>query len=178
MAGKEPAMAEGTAAAGSNPNEDQGAQGGGQGGFTPITTQEDFDKLSASIRRAEKDKYEKYADYDALKAKDDELDALQAASQTELQKAEARAKTAEAALLDYKQREKVETWKVEVAEATGVKAALLMGATKEEIEKHAQAIKEAYEPPAAPTVGSDGRKPKATGKDSKSLFAETLKQLE
>jgi uncharacterized protein (DUF3084 family) len=152
-------MAEGTATAGNNPNEGDGAQGGGQGGFTPITTQEDFDKLSASIRRAEKAKYEKYADYDALKAKADELDALQAASQTELQKAEARAQNAETKLKDFEQRERVEAWKAEVAEATGVKAALLMGATKEEIEKHAQAIKEAYEPPAAPIVGSDGQKP-------------------
>lgn len=171
-------MAEGTANAGSTGAEGAQAQGTGNEGaeFTPITTQEEFDKVTAGIRYAEKAKYSKYSDYDDLKAKAEELDAIKAASQTDLQKAEERAKKAENDLKIYKDREKLEAWKLEVAQATGIKASLLAGTTKEEIEQHAKAIKEAYEP-AAPVVGSEGRKPSAPGKTGKDAFAEAISKL-
>lgn len=161
-------MAEETAKAGATQTGDEG--------FKPITTQEEFDKVAAGIRYTEKAKYAKYADYDDLKAKADELDTLKTQGQTELQKAEARASKAESDLKAFRDREKLEAWKQEVSEATGIKASLLMGTTKEEIEQHAKAIKEAYEP-AAPVVGSDGRKPATPGKTGKDAFAEAFKQL-
>ncbi|MCL2757344.1 MAG: hypothetical protein FWD43_04625 [Coriobacteriia bacterium] len=112
-----------------NPPQIEGA------GFTPITTQEEFDKVAAGIRYAEK---AKYSDYDTYKADAAELAKIRAANQTELQKAEERATKAEARVKDLESVQQVTAWKQEVEAATGVKASLLSGSTKEEIEKHAK----------------------------------------
>ena len=155
-----------------------GTQSTGGTGFTPITTQEDFDK---AFNRIFADKIgrerDKFADYNDLKAKAAELDALKEQGQTELQKAEARATKAEAELKTLKADRQIEAWKTEVSEVTGVKASLLSGTTKEEIEKHAQAIKETYKLPAAPVVGSEGRKPATPGKSPVDQFGEVLDRL-
>src|SRR5690348_5300666 len=74
-------------------------QDGSKGGdtstakFEPITSQEDFDK--ALSRRLERERA-KFSDYDELKAKASQLDALSEASQTETEKAAKRASKAEA----------------------------------------------------------------------------------
>lgn len=63
--------------------EDGGDGGGGDAGFTPITTQEDLNKALAS--RLERERA-KFADYKDIRAKADRLDALEAESKTEAQK--------------------------------------------------------------------------------------------
>lgn len=60
--------------------------------FEPITSQEDLDRLVGDRVKRER---AKFADYDELKAKADQLDTLSEASQTETQKAENRATKAE-----------------------------------------------------------------------------------
>jgi len=60
--------------------------------FAPITSQEELDRLVG--KRIERERA-KYADYDDLRAKAGQLDALAEASQTETQKAESRATKAE-----------------------------------------------------------------------------------
>ena len=60
--------------------------------FEPITSQEDLDRLLGDRVKRER---AKYADYDELKAKASQLDALSEASQTETEKATNRATKAE-----------------------------------------------------------------------------------
>lgn len=56
--------------------------------FTPIETQEQLDALiKERIERAERKAAEQFADYDQLKEKAARLDEMEAASKSELQKA-------------------------------------------------------------------------------------------
>src|SRR5690242_6296749 len=63
--------------------EDGGDGGGGDTGFTPITTQEDLNKVLAP--RLERERA-KFADYSDLKSKAARLDELEAANKTEAEK--------------------------------------------------------------------------------------------
>jgi len=151
-----------------------------QDGFEPITTQEALDRIAASIRHNEA---RKYADYDELKAAAERLAVLEESSKTDLEKALARAEKAEAALESIKAEREAEALKAEVSEATGVKASLLFGSTKEELEAHAAAILEAFRPeaPAAPQVGSEGKRtaePRLSGEEAaKAAFGKVLNDL-
>lgn len=106
--------------------------------FTPITSQEQLDKLIGSRLAREK---AKYADYEQLKSKAAQFDKLEEANKTELEKtqerltAETKARTiAETTLLRY-----------QVATENGLdaKAAdFLHGDTREELEASAAALME------------------------------------
>jgi hypothetical protein len=88
----------------SEPTATESAQDGNQSGqtstaqdFKPITTPAELDAfLKDRVARAERKATEKFADYDELKAKASQLDALSEASQTETEKAAKRAAKAEA----------------------------------------------------------------------------------
>jgi len=152
----------------------QGAQGGQTSAEEPKTfTQEQIDALVEE--RLVRDR--KSSGYYDMKEKAEKYDELQEASKTELQKLKERAEKAEVEIKALKQNEQIEAWKQEVSEATGVKTSLLSGTTKEEIEKHAQAIKETYDPPAAPHISTDGKRPVTPGKTAEALFGEALDQL-
>lgn len=56
--------------------------------FKPVTSQEQFDRMVQERLARER---QKYADYDALKSKADRFDELEAANQTELERAQASA---------------------------------------------------------------------------------------
>lgn len=68
---------------------------GGNSGFTPPATQEEFNALVAERIKRER---AKYADYNDLKAKAGQFDELTEAQKTEIQKATERAEAAERAL--------------------------------------------------------------------------------
>jgi len=81
--------------------------------FTPITTQDDLNKVVADrVKRAEA----KYADYDAIKAKAAELDGLKAANQTEAEKTAERI----AALENDLSKTRQETQRLSIATAHGI----------------------------------------------------------
>ncbi|HIW77055.1 MULTISPECIES: hypothetical protein [Gordonibacter] len=111
--------------------------------FTPITTQEELNKIiSARVKR------EKAKTAAAIK----------------------RAETAEGlvaekdALLAEKDAEKdLATWKAEAAKKNGVPAELLRGETKEELEAHAEELAK-FVAPATPVVTGDGEQPSTGGK--------------
>jgi hypothetical protein len=124
--------------------------------FSPITTQEQLDHIvGARLARVEA----KFADYGDLKAKAEKFDKQEEASKTELQKAEDRAAAAEKELQGYKAKEQRAAWAKEVSEATGVPAAALRGATKEEMQAHAETLKPLMATVSAPIVNNDGKAP-------------------
>ena len=88
------------------------------------------------------------------------LTEIEEASKSETQKLADRAAAAEAKAAAYEAREQIAGWKAEVAEATGVPAALLAGSTKEEIEAHAAIAKPLIEnrtPPRSPALSRVNR---------------------
>ena len=149
------------------------ADAGVESGFTPITSQEDLDRIVGARVMRERDKYKDYAE---LKAKAARLDELEEANQTELEKAQKHAKELEAELAGLKAEKEIDGWKAQVSKETGVAAELLRGSTLEEIAEHAKSIKEAYPQHAAPVVRNDGGTSKggqaATSGDVFASFAE------
>lgn len=111
-----------------------GSDGAGTGdGFTPITSQEELDKVLG--KRLDRERA-KFPDYDQLKADAAELKKIRDGEKTELQRekeareaAEARADKAEFAAL-----------RSEVARDKGVPAASITGTTKEELEASAEEL--------------------------------------
>ena len=148
----------------------------GQEAFEAITTQEDLDKMIGKRLSRER---EKYAGFEDLKAKAEKYDAIEEGQKTELQKLQERIEKAEKENAAFKQREQVSTWAAEVSKETGVPANLLRGSTKEELEAHAELLKEfTGEQSSAPIVKSDGQKPKGkAGVTTAELFADATKNL-
>ena len=75
-------------------------------GFKPVTSQEDLDRIIENRLVRER---KKFADYDQLKEQAGKLDRLQA----ELDEAEAK-------VSEFKERDRIEQWKHDVAKETGV----------------------------------------------------------
>lgn len=154
--------------------QENGGQGGGQAEFTPITSQDEFDKrLSERLARERS----KFADYDDLKAKASKFDEQEQASKTELQKALERADAAEKAAAAHEQA----ALRATVAAAKGVPAAGLTGSTKEELEKSADELiawrdngKKPAAPPAGLRSGTGAGLEQLTGKER---AAAALRQL-
>jgi hypothetical protein len=107
-----------------------------------------FDADYVSKLRAESAKYRTEAKANADAAK--RLAEIEESAKTAEQKAAERLAELEAKVNGYETRDQINAWKAEVAEATGVPAALLAGSTKEEIEAHA-AIAKPLITPAPPT---------------------------
>jgi len=140
--------------------------------FTPITSQEDFDKaIQARIAREQS----KYSDYADLKAKAEKLNQIEEANKTELQKAQD-------ALLEAQAKTKaleVANLRAQVAEAKGVPSTLLTGDTKEAIEAAADALLSFKgQTPSAPKSDALGRtNTSSTGGTTSAQFAEAISHL-
>lgn len=103
-------------------------------------TQDELNAIAAEERRKTA---EKFADYDDLKAKADELDQVKQENQTELQKAIARAEKAEKlAAEEQAGREAADrrSLAATVASEKGVPASHISGKTKEELEASADLL--------------------------------------
>ena len=138
--------------------------------FQAITSQEDFDKaIQARIAR---ERAKIPADYDDLKAKAAKLAEIEAANQTEAEKAAARADAAEKRAIELELR----ATRAEVAAAKGVPADLLAGSTQEELEASADALIQFRGEQGKPrlVVGSEGTAGKATT-SPRAQFAELIK---
>lgn len=134
----------------------------GQNGFTPITSQEELDKvISRRLTRAEKSAREKViSDLAPELEKAKQFDALQEANKSELEKANERAASAEAEIAKYKHRDQISTWANEISQETGIPANVLRGDTREELQAHAEALKALIpQKDAAPVVNGEGGKP-------------------
>lgn len=115
--------------------------------------------------KAEARKWEQRAKDNRAQARANEeaarrLKELEDANKSEAEKTAERLAQLEKENQEFKQREQLATWTAEVAEATGVPANLLRGATKEELEAHAAELApvlapaETPDPPRpVPTVG-------------------------
>lgn len=109
----------------------------------------------------------------------DKLKALEDAKLSETQKLTRRAETAEKALADLKNAQQRLDWRNTAAKTTGVPADLIRGATEEEINAHAEALKtylSTIGKPTAPNVPNPAGTPKTkTGTDNPNSLL--LKQL-
>lgn len=158
-------MSEATATAGNTTPEGEGAQQNPamEGSAAERTfTQEEVNALMGKTRKEER---AKFANYDQYKAAADELAKLKEKDKTELQKATERAEAAEAELAERKAADAAAQAAREVAKATGVPAEALRGATREEIEAHAEVLKPFFAKGAAPVVqtGSPSTEAKGSG---------------
>lgn len=119
-------------------------------GFTPITTQEELDKIVSSRLNRER---EKFADYEEVKAKAEQLAEVTEAAETAKAEAEALRGELETA--------RGESLKQRVATEFGVPVNLISGADEDSLKASAQALKEYAEANKAPvgavvkSVGSD-----------------------
>jgi septal ring factor EnvC (AmiA/AmiB activator) len=128
--------------------------------FEPITSQEDFNKRIgerlAGVKR-------KYADYDELKSKATEFDALQEASKSEVQKLQENYTTLQKELNTERRKA--------FAAVKGIPVAAVTGDTPEEWEAAAEALlawrAEQEKPKTAKTTSSTTLKSGATGSDSR-----------
>lgn len=123
--------------------------------FTPITTQEDLDKVIGARLARER---EKFADYDDLKA-----------AASKLAEAEAR-------LAQIDAQAALDKIRNDVAQEAGVPADLLRGSTKDELTAHASALAEALKAhPSVPVIPTQGATPSVSDADSaRRAFAKEL----
>lgn len=131
------------------------APSAGRHAFTPITTQEDLDKVIGARLARERDKY---ADYDDLKAAASKLAA------------------AEARLAQIDAQAALDKIRNDVAQEAGVPADLLRGSTKDELTAHASALAEALKArPSVPVIPTQGATPSVSEADSaRRAFAQEL----
>lgn len=123
--------------------------------FTPITSQEDLDKVIGARLARER---EKFADYDDLKA------------------AASKLADAEARLAQIDAQAALDKIRNDVAKEVGVPADLLRGSTKDELAAHASALAEALKArPSVPVIPTQGATPSVSDADSaRRAFAQEL----
>lgn len=114
-------------------------------------TQEDVNKLMGELRRTER---EKYSDYDSLKEKAAQFDALQEQNKTELEKALEAANTANAELSKLRAQVAHDSLVRKIADEKGVPASLLQGADEESIRSSADSLL-AWQKNKAPNIPAD-----------------------
>jgi hypothetical protein len=132
--------------------EDQGKQQE-DGGFKPITSQEQFDTLIRErIERAKRSAVPD--DYDDLKERAARLEEAEAKGKAELAGMTERAQAAEAERDELRHAAEVEAWKAAVSSETGVPSTVLRGDSLDEIKAHAEAIKASM--PVYPQVREQG----------------------
>lgn len=109
---------------------------GGNSGFTPPATQEEFNRIIAERVSREK---AKYSDYGDLKSKATRFDELSEAQKSEVQKAVERAETAEKAL-QAKESEALRLSVIAKHQIPEEYQDLVVGADQEELEKRAASV--------------------------------------
>jgi hypothetical protein len=101
--------------------------------FTPITSQEEFDKVLA--KRLERERA-KFADYDTLREKASKFDEVQEASKSELQKAQERAEAAEKRATEFEHV----ALRTRIATEMGVIPEVIQGSDEETMRASAQRV--------------------------------------
>lgn len=107
--------------------------------FTPITSQEDLDRIIGKrLERATA----KFADYDDLKAKAAKYDEMEEAKKTEIQREREAREAAERERDELRAARERSELMEKVSDETGVPKRLLTGTTEEEMREHAEALLE------------------------------------
>jgi hypothetical protein len=137
--------------------------------FAAITSQEELDRVINLRLKREREKYQNYDEYKTAAGK---LAEIEASNKSELEKLQDSNAQLAAKLKAFEEKEQIAAWVQEVAEATGIPAKALRGTTKEELEAHAETLKEVYKPPnPAPVVHG-------IGKGGKTAASTTAQQFE
>lgn len=141
--------------------------------FTPITTQEDLDRIIGNRLKEEKERTsKKYADYDDLKAANADLTSKLAAAQKTIEDSGSKAKETEKTIADLQQRVKTyetDSVKTRVALESGLPyemAGRLRGETEDDIRKDAESLsklmsggkKQPMADPEPPVANKDAKK--------------------
>lgn len=157
-------------------NNNQPGATGENNEFTPITTQEEFNKrISARLKRQTREFETRTAELTDKAAKWDEW---QEQNKTDLQKAEERVAELEKQVSDFTQKQSRAAWVAEASKEYGVPAELLRGGTEEEIKTHAESLKPYFEKQNAPFVASDGFASSGGGsKSTAQQFADAIDGL-
>ena len=123
-----------------------------------VTQEKTFSQaeLDAVVKDRLKREREKYADFDALKAKAEKFDELEAANKSELEKANEEVEKLKKELTEIKTAETVREIRESVAKETGIPAHLLTGKTEEECKAQALAIADFAKPAPYPVVKDGG----------------------
>lgn len=139
-------------------------------------TQEDVNKIVGDRIARER---EKFADYDAIKAKAEKFDEIEEANKSELEKAQERANKLQTELDSMKAAEQVRAIRDEVSKATGVPPNLLTAETKDGCEEQAKAIKAYTESNRTgyPSVVDGGEAKTTTKGTTKEQFADWVENL-
>lgn len=144
----------------------EGQEQGGSSGYTPPASQADLDKIIAERLSRERGKF---ADYDDLKSKAGELDAIKAAGKTDVEKLTEQLATVTAERDGYKKRDEVTGWAKDITKDSPVPPDALRGSTREELEAHHTQLaslitgKPAIPKPATPPGKSPAERGGATG---------------
>ena len=121
-------------------------------------------ELDAVVKDRLKREREKYADFDALKAKAAKLDELEAANKSELEKATEKAAALQAQLDGIKKAEELREMRTKIATENNVPIELLTGATEEECQTQADKVKEMLSASGVPVAVRDGGEATFSGK--------------
>jgi len=133
-------------------------------------------ELDAVVKDRLKREREKYADYDAVKAKATKLDEIEAANKSELEKANEKAAKLEAELNGIKKAAELREMREKIATENNVPANLLTGTSEEECKAQVESIKGLLSANGIPTSVSDGGEPNHSGKVSnQTMFANWVK---
>jgi len=133
-------------------------------------------ELDAVVKDRLKREREKYADYDAVKAKATKLDEIEAANKSELEKANEKAAKLEAELNGIKKAAELREMREKIATENNIPANLLTGTSEEECKAQVESIKGLLSANGIPTSVSDGGEPNHSGKVSnQTMFANWVK---
>lgn len=133
-------------------------------------------ELDAVVKDRLKREREKYADYDAVKAKATKLDEIEAANKSELEKANEKAAKLEAELNGIKKAAELREMREKIATENNIPANLLTGTSEEECKAQVESIKGLLSANGIPTSVSDGGEPNHSGKVSnQTVFANWVK---
>lgn len=119
----------------------------------------------------------KYADYDALKAKAQQFDAAEEAGKTELQKATERAEKLQQQVDALTKANSLRDLRAKVANATGVPESLLSGETEDACTAQAQAILDFAKPNGYPVVKDGGEPVRRPTGSTREQFAEWFEKV-
>ena len=147
------------------------------------TTQENRtftqDELNAIVQDRLNREREKYADYDTLKDKAAKFDEAEEANKSELQKAQEKAATLEAAIEKIKKDQAVQAARTKIAAEKNVPVILLTGDTEEACTAQAEEILKYLNPDTGyPSVKDSGEKQFSQSKKStRDQFAELFNKI-
>lgn len=121
-----------------------------------LFTAEQQEIVNKLVGKARQDAAKKNANYETYKKAYEELEQLKEHEKTDLDRANDRATKAEQELQGLRHEKELLTWAREVGQEFAVPSELLRGETREEMESHAQELKNYLKKESAPYVPADG----------------------